>query len=180
MANRVVDQPRPASPQHLLPDRLPYVPGAELAALYLPGAAGVDVGGDWYDVIALDGDRLMIVVDDVSGRGLRAATVMATLRYSIRAFSTEGHPPDAILRKLANVLDLNRDGHFATILCAVIDVTKRLITIANAGHPNPLLVRSDAAASSRQRSGRPLASCRMSSTKRSQFPLSGVDIASVH
>lgn len=127
--------------QHsLLPDRLPDVPGVDMSFRYLPGAGGIDIGGDWYDAIPLDDNRLMIAVGDVSGRGLGAGAVMASLRYSIRAFASQGDMPATVLTKLSNLLDLSRDRHFATVLCAVVDVAGRTITIANAGHPNPLLI----------------------------------------
>src|SRR6185437_12643526 len=73
--------------QHaLLPDRLPELPGIQASARYEAGEEGVEIGGDWYDVIDLDGRRLLLVVGDVSGHGLRAATTMAALRYAIRAY----------------------------------------------------------------------------------------------
>ena len=130
--------------QHsLLPDRIPDVPGLDMSFRYLPGAGGVDIGGDWYDAMPLDDDRLMITVGDVSGRGLGAGTVMASLRYSIRAFASQGDMPAAVLTKLTRLLDLGHDRHFATVLCAVVDIAGRTITIANAGHPNPLLIDAD-------------------------------------
>ena len=70
--------------QSLLPDSLPQIAGLTLAARYVAGVEGIDVGGDWFDVMTLDGDRLLFVIGDVSGRGLRAATTMAELRYAIR------------------------------------------------------------------------------------------------
>ena len=82
----------------------------------------------------------MITVGDVSGRGLGAGAVMASLRYSIRAFASQGDMPATVLTKLTRLLDLSRDRHFATVLCAVVDISGRTITIANAGHPNPLLI----------------------------------------
>ncbi len=69
--------------------------GIELAVRYVAGVEGVDIGGDWYDVVTLDDGRLFFVVGDVSGRGLRAATVMASLRYAIRAYATQGDEPAA-------------------------------------------------------------------------------------
>ena len=104
--------------QHsLLPDVLPEVAGASVAVRYLAGAEEVDIGGDWYDVIALDGGRTLFIVGDVSGRGLRAATVMAALRFGARAYAAEGDEPEIILSKLSQLLSVDRDGHFATVLC---------------------------------------------------------------
>ncbi len=127
--------------QSLLPQELPNVEGVKFSARYLPGVAGLDIGGDWYDVIDLK-DQVLVVVGDVSGRGLEAGTVMASLRYAIRAFASRGDEPATILDGLTRLLDLERDRHFATVLCATIDIADRSITIANAGHPAPLLVDS--------------------------------------
>jgi serine phosphatase RsbU (regulator of sigma subunit) len=126
--------------QSLLPQQLPDIPGLELTARYVPGVADLDIGGDWYDVIELDDQRVMLVVGDVSGRGLEAGTVMAQLRYAIRAFASRGEDPATILAGLTRLLDVIRDRHFATVLCAVVTVDQRTITIANAGHPAPMLL----------------------------------------
>ena len=76
--------------QHaMLPEVLPQIPGMLASARYEAGEQGVDIGGDWYDVIDLDDGRLLLVVGDVSGRGLRAASTMAALRYAIRAYAAE-------------------------------------------------------------------------------------------
>jgi serine phosphatase RsbU (regulator of sigma subunit) len=130
-----------ATLQHsLLPEALPEVVGLELGVRYVAGVEGVDIGGDWYDVVTLDDGRLFFVVGDVSGRGLRAATVMASLRYAIRAYAAQGDDPATVLTKLTKLLSVARDGAFATVLCGIIDVERHEATIASAGHPYPLLV----------------------------------------
>jgi serine phosphatase RsbU (regulator of sigma subunit) len=127
--------------QHaLLPPELPVVPGAELAVRYLPGVHGVEIGGDWYDVIALDPDHCFFVVGDVSGRGLPAATTMAYLRYAIKAYVNQGDEPESVLRKLDELVSVGRDGRFATVLCGHIDVPNHRVTLSSAGHPPPLLI----------------------------------------
>src|SRR5579875_909509 len=94
--------------QHaLLPASLPQPPGLQIAARYAAGAEGVDIGGDWYDVIELDGRRLLLVVGDVSGKGLPAATAMATLRFAIRAYVAEGDEPAAFLPKLSRLISVH-------------------------------------------------------------------------
>jgi serine phosphatase RsbU (regulator of sigma subunit) len=128
--------------QSLLPKALPAVPGVELAARYEPGVDALDIGGDWYDVMQLADDRLLFVVGDVSGRGLDAATLMASLRYATRAYAAQGDDPAAIATKLGKLIDVARDGHFATMLCGVIDVARREVTLVNAGHPDPLIVEA--------------------------------------
>ena len=132
--------------QHsLLPERLPELESVEFGARYIPGTAGIDIGGDWYDVVALDADRAFIAVGDVSGRGLQAGTIMAALRYAVRAFASLGHSPAEVLRELSGVPDVGTDGHFATVICGVINARTREVIIANAGHPPPLLIDADGA-----------------------------------
>jgi serine phosphatase RsbU (regulator of sigma subunit) len=124
----------------LLPKDLPRIDGLAVEALYVAGLDTIDVGGDWYDVIPRPGGRNLFVVGDVSGKGLRAAILMASLHYAIRAYAAEDNQPDVILQKLCNLLDIGRDGHFATVLCGSIDLHRRTVTLASAGHFPPLLL----------------------------------------
>jgi serine phosphatase RsbU (regulator of sigma subunit) len=127
--------------QHsLLPGAFAPVAGLEVDARYIAGVRGIEVGGDWYDVIDLGNGSVVAVVGDVSGRGLPAATMMASLRYAMRAYAIEGDSPAAILAKLSDLVQIGRDGHFATVLCASLDVPARRVTIANAGHLQPFVV----------------------------------------
>jgi serine phosphatase RsbU (regulator of sigma subunit) len=130
--------------QHsLLPETLPVTPGLAVGARYIAGAAEVDIGGDWYDVMQLDNGDVLFVVGDVSGRGLAAGTIMASLRYAIRAYARQGDDPATILTKLAGLIDVGDSGRFATVLCGMIDVQRHTVTLANAAHPEPLLVDTD-------------------------------------
>jgi len=124
----------------LLPRETPRIAGMEAAVRYLPGAKGMEIGGDWYSIIPVDDERFAFVVGDVSGRGLGAATVMAALRFTIRTYAFEGNSPSVILEKCSKQLDVLADGHFATVLVGVGDVARREVTLANAGHLNPLVV----------------------------------------
>ena len=127
--------------QHaLLPEVLPQVPGLQTSARYEAGVDGIDIGGDWYDVIAVDDKHLMLVVGDVSGRGLRAATTMAALRYAIHAYAAQGDPPETILTKLSTLVSVKATGQIATVMCALIDADRRTLTITSAGHLPPLLI----------------------------------------
>jgi Stage II sporulation protein E (SpoIIE) len=109
--------------QHaLLPEALPKIRGVETGARYEAGVDGVDIGGDWYDLIALDDHRLLLVVGDVSGRGVRAAATMASLRYAIHAYAAQNDPPATILTKLSKLVNVGATGQLATILCALVDV----------------------------------------------------------
>jgi serine phosphatase RsbU (regulator of sigma subunit) len=132
--------------QHaLLPDKLPTVPGMETSARYEAGVEGVDIGGDWYDLIALDDKRLLLVVGDVSGRGLRAAATMASLRYAIHAYAAQNDPPATILTKLSKLVSVGSSGQLATILCALVDVDAHRLTVTSAGHLPPLLLSNGSA-----------------------------------
>lgn len=127
--------------QHaLLPEALPKVLGVETGARYEAGVEGVDIGGDWYDLIALDDHRLLLVVGDVSGRGVRAAATMASLRYAIHAYAAQNDPPATILTKLSKLVNVGRTGQLATILCALVDVEAHKLTVTSAGHLPPLLI----------------------------------------
>jgi serine phosphatase RsbU (regulator of sigma subunit) len=140
---RLYDQQREVAVtlQHnLLPHSLPDVEGMELAVRYVPGVEGMEIGGDWYDAIRVDDRHLLLVVGDVSGRGLGAAGPMASLRYSARAYGSQGDDPATILRKLNDHAEPDLDGSFATVVCARLDLKDRTVSVASAGHPPPLLI----------------------------------------
>lgn len=127
--------------QHaLLPKALPAIAGVDLAARYVPGVRGIDVGGDWYGVVPVDDHRFVVHVGDVSGRGLPAAALMGSLRFTIRALASLGLDPPSILANASRELDFQADGHFATALIAIADTEAMTLTVASAGHPPALLV----------------------------------------
>jgi len=127
----------------LLPKALPTIDGVEFAARYIPGESGIEVGGDWYSAIAIDDHRFAFVVGDVSGRGLAAATIMAGLRYTIRAYASLAYSPARILEMASREISIDSDGHFATVLVGVADNHRREVTLANAGHLPALLLNGD-------------------------------------
>jgi anti-sigma regulatory factor (Ser/Thr protein kinase) len=124
----------------LMPRRLAQFPGLESAARYEAGVAGTEVGGDWYDVLPIAEDRVVFSVGDVCGRGLTAAALMASLRYSIRAYALEQSDPATILEKLGTMMDLTSDDMFATVICGSLDASAGTLTVARAGHPDLLVV----------------------------------------
>jgi serine phosphatase RsbU (regulator of sigma subunit) len=124
----------------LLPSALPLV-GAEVVARYESGARGTEVGGDWYDVVDLGEGRLVVVVGDAAGRGVRAAAVMAAVRYSANAIATQDGSPAELLQRV-NRLDSVR-GQFVTMVCALVDLRTGTVEIALAGHPPPLVLGHD-------------------------------------
>ncbi len=124
----------------LLPKVTPHIPGVEVATRYEAGLEVMDIGGDWFDVITCADGGFIFVVGDVSGHGVQAAVYMASLHYAIRAYAAEGDSASAILDKLGALLDVERDGHFATVLCGHIDRYRRELRLASAGHFPPILV----------------------------------------
>ena len=131
----------------LLPQTLPSLPGVALGARYLPAASEAEVGGDWYDAIALTGGRALLVLGDVSGKGLAAASTLGALRNAIRAYALEGHGPAEIAERLNEFVlaDPARE-HMATLVLAVFDPVGGELTWVNAGHPSPLLICADGTA----------------------------------
>jgi serine phosphatase RsbU (regulator of sigma subunit)/CheY-like chemotaxis protein/anti-sigma regulatory factor (Ser/Thr protein kinase) len=126
--------------RNLLPDRLPHHPRLELAARYLPSGLAPQIGGDWYDALELDRDRTAVMIGDVVGHGVRAATTMSELRNALRAFAVEGHSPAAALHQLDRLVHATLGpGMIATVLFLIIDASKGTVLISRAGHPPPAL-----------------------------------------
>lgn len=142
--------------QALLPARLPALPGVELASRYFSGARGVEVGGDWYDVVERHGRELFFCVGDVSGRGVEAAVLMAQVRHAVNAHVADGADPASVLTKVGPLLDVGRDGHFATVLCGLLRLHDGDLVVANAGHLPPVLVDGDRATLVRTEVGPPI------------------------
>jgi serine phosphatase RsbU (regulator of sigma subunit) len=126
--------------QALLPEALPEFSGVQTSARYVPAAAGIDVGGDWYDLAAAGAGCVFLVIGDVSGHGLRAATTMASVRYATLAYAAQGHRPGVVLANLSRFVNDQQPDYFVTVLCALIDVEGHQITLASAGHLAPLLL----------------------------------------
>lgn len=127
--------------QHaLLPDELPTMEGVQVDARYVPAGAGVEVGGDWYDIVSAGERRVLLVIGDVSGHGLRAATTMALVRHATLAYATQDARPGAVLGRLAQFVNRDPHDYFATVLCVLIDLDARSLTAASAGHMPPLLL----------------------------------------
>ena len=122
----------------LLPTRLPTTEGWELAARYVPGADS-GVGGDWYDVFPLPGDRIGIVIGDVVGNGLPAAIVMGRLRSALRAYALEFDDPAVVLGKLDRKASHFERTTMATVGYAVIDTVNATMHLSLAGHLKPII-----------------------------------------
>ena len=122
--------------QRLLPETFPQLPGFDCAAASRPAR---HVGGDFYDVIPLGGDRVGLVMADVSGKGMPAALFMALTRSLMRAEALRsGSPKEALLQVNRLLLEISRAELFVTVLYGVLDVTARTFCYARAGHERAL------------------------------------------
>lgn len=129
----------------LLPRTLPQLPGFDVAATYVAGAQGIDIGGDWYSVVDAGGEEFAFVVGDVSGHGIDAVAEMARARFTIRAYLMDGDGPAAALEKCSRQFDIAVDGHMVTVLAGTGNWRTGQLTLASAGHPAPLSVSADGA-----------------------------------
>ncbi|MEU4063402.1 SpoIIE family protein phosphatase [Streptomyces wedmorensis] len=146
----------------MMPVLGPGIPGIQVAARYVPTGGGLQVGGDWYDMIRLPGGtsrtggrgagRIALVIGDVQGHDVRAAGLMGQLRIALRAYASEGHRPDAVLSRASRFLygitdgdDAAEDGgpRFATCLYLEVDLETGTVDIARAGHPDPAVRMND-------------------------------------
>ncbi len=126
--------------QALLPSTLPHMRGLRINAKYVPAQAGGDIGGDWYDVVAVGERRALLVIGDVSGHGIDAATTMALVRHATLAYIAQDHRPGQVLNRLSRFVTGVASDRFATVLCALIDIDEHRVTIASAGHLAPLVL----------------------------------------
>ncbi|WP_328753499.1 SpoIIE family protein phosphatase [Streptomyces sp. NBC_00285] len=132
--------------RQLLPRRLPELPGATAVARYLPSTAGLELGGDWYDVIPLPDNHVALVIGDVQGHNAAAATVMGQMRTALRAYAVEGHPPDVVVARANRLLmDLETD-LFATCAYVDLDMEEGTAWCVRAGHLPPVLRHPDGTA----------------------------------
>ncbi|WP_432114506.1 ATP-binding SpoIIE family protein phosphatase [Streptomyces sp. S1] len=148
----------------MMPVLGPGIPGIRVAARYVPTGGGLQVGGDWYDMIRLPGGasrpggngggagRIALVIGDVQGHDVRAAGLMGQLRIALRAYASEGHRPDAVLSRASRFLYGITDGEdgegdggprFATCLYLEVDLETGAVDIARAGHPDPAVRMND-------------------------------------
>ncbi|MBW1596341.1 SpoIIE family protein phosphatase [Streptomyces sp. JJ38] len=138
------------------PAHAPQVKGMTVATRYIPTGGGLQIGGDWYDVIPLHSGRTALVIGDVQGHDVRAAGLMAQLRVALRAYASEGHSPEAVLSRASRFMagmtrdplddaeaspDLEDadDPRFATCLYVEADPVAGTLDIVRAGHPDPAI-----------------------------------------
>ncbi|MCX4767065.1 SpoIIE family protein phosphatase [Streptomyces sp. NBC_01275] len=129
--------------RQLLPRRLPPLAGGIAVARYLPATAGLEVGGDWYDVIPLPDHHVALVIGDVQGHSAGAATLMGQMRTALRAYAAEGHPPDVVVSHSNRLLMELETDLFATCCYVDVDMEAGTAWCVRAGHPPPVLRHPD-------------------------------------
>ncbi|WP_316520584.1 ATP-binding SpoIIE family protein phosphatase [Kitasatospora brasiliensis] len=130
----------------MLPRTVPSIQGVTTAVRYLAAGSGLQIGGDWYDVVPLPGGHVGLVIGDVQGHDVHAAGIMGQLRIALRAYAAEGHPPAAVMARASRFLaDLDTD-HFATCAYAEVNVDYGVVYAVRAGHLDPVVRRADGTA----------------------------------
>ena len=140
----------------LVPPTLPDIPGVQLSAHYRSGTAGVDIGGDYYDVFRTAPERWWVVLGDVCGKGPDAAALAGVVRYSLRAIATETTDPAAVLTRLNEVLMAEDwSPRFTTLVLATFEQPQQLgetaaddeaplvLHLVSGGHPPAIVRRAD-------------------------------------
>ena len=124
----------------LLPADLAAIPGISVAGRYLAAGEESQVGGDWYDVVALRDGKAGLVIGDVVGHGMHAASRMARLQSAVRAFALEGLRPGLVLERTSWFALEDDRPTMATMLYAVLDPDAGMLRAASAAHPPPLVI----------------------------------------
>ena len=134
---------------------LPELAKADLHGVYVPAGLEAKVGGDWYDAFELNDNRILFSIGDVAGHGIEAAVVMSRVRQAVLSVGVEERDPAKVLAR-ANGILLLQDLTMVTAVCGMIDLVHGVITVANAGHPAPVLVRPNGEIEMLKASGPPL------------------------
>jgi GAF domain-containing protein/anti-sigma regulatory factor (Ser/Thr protein kinase) len=127
----------------LLPKDIAVSEQVGVAARYLPASPGLEIGGDWYDVVRLGPRDLVVSIGDVVGHGLKAAATMGQLRNAVRAYALERSSPAEIVARLNTFVTRFPDGEFSTLFVGRLDLDRNVLEYTNAGHPPPLLRSPD-------------------------------------
>jgi sigma-B regulation protein RsbU (phosphoserine phosphatase) len=127
--------------QFLLPQQSPSIDGLDIGIFSLPAR---QVGGDYHDFIELPSGELGIVVGDVSGKGMPAALLMASVQASLRAYAETSYSPKHIISQVNNLLYRYTESHkFVTLFYGVLNPQSGTLTYSNAGHNYPLIFREN-------------------------------------
>jgi PAS domain S-box-containing protein len=123
----------------LLPQSLPQMGGIEFAARYEPAAVGLEVGGDWYEVVPRDDGTIGVVMGDIAGRGIHAAAVMGRVRPALRAYVLDGYGPVEAVQRLHRLIREAEAAEMTTVFQLHFDPSASRAEYVRAGHPPALL-----------------------------------------
>ncbi|EST37148.1 hypothetical protein N566_14585, partial [Streptomycetaceae bacterium MP113-05] len=157
----------------LLPRRLPELPGGVAVARYLPAMMGLEVGGDWYDVIPLPQGRVALIIGDVQGHSAAAATLMGQMRTAIRAYAAEGHPADVVVSHTNRLLVSMETDLFATCTYVELDMEEGNAWAVRAGHIPPVLRHPDGGTEEAPVEGGPP----LGIVLEAEYPMTSIDLA---
>ena len=129
--------------QALLAEPRPPHSDVQCASRYLPTGADIEIGGDWYDTVALPGGKTLLVIGDVMGHGVEAAAAMSEYRSLLRTLALQSEAPERILAEAERIADGLAFDRVATCVVAVVDPETRTCRLASAGHMPPLLIQPD-------------------------------------
>jgi sigma-B regulation protein RsbU (phosphoserine phosphatase) len=129
--------------QSLLAGDPPHDPRIEIASYYAASVEGLKVGGDWFDAFPTTPGRISLVVGDVVGTGLGAASAMGRLRSAVRAHAVAGIPPAELLELLDAFVAIDEGTRYATVVYLDLELESGIATMASAGHPPALLLEPD-------------------------------------
>jgi PAS domain S-box-containing protein len=129
--------------ESIVPERLPEIAGLELAAVYRPADVIVDVGGDWYDAFTVEHCPVVLVVGDVAGHGIEAASLMGRVRNGMRAYAVGSADPADLLRRVHEMLCTLDPESMVTAVVAYYHPETKMLTWSRAGHPPPLVCAPD-------------------------------------
>ena len=122
----------------ILPQEAPGFPGVDIAMRYLPMAS---VGGDFYDFVILDDQRILVIVADVAGHGVPAALIASMVKVAFASQTSRANDPARVLTEMNRALGSGPESHFVTAGCLLLDTGKQEMIYAGAGHPPLLLWR---------------------------------------
>src|SRR6516162_8964704 len=162
--------------EHLFPQRLPSVPGLDYCGRCRPAR---EVGGDYYDFLELPEGRLGIAIGDVSGKGIGAALMMASLEASLRGQASGGHGLAELMKRVNGLLyEASSTNSYASLFYAEYDPGNRSLSYVNAGHNPPLIVRKSATACQvfRLETGGPVIGLVQQYYQQDSFPLEAGDL----
>lgn len=126
----------------ILPQSLPDYPEIVSASIYLPSGKDAEIGGDYYDLFKDPQGRIVLVIGDVCGKGIEAATKTSMIKYSVRAFIAAGLRPHEVLREINRLIsETGTTSDIVTLWVGVLDPDTGLLHYANGGHPPALLWR---------------------------------------